>query len=145
MSLKNFIAKHFLVFGIVLLLISNIFTATIVWEKAKNEVLIDQFVFSMNAANEYFESYERYRNDMDKKNAISELGSAVKIAYQVDENSRIYKERNLLARFYDELQRDNDTIPSDFAKDICQKLSQNPCDMTAYVRLSEVLNQISYS
>ena len=69
---------------------------------------------------------------------------AYRVAYQFDPNSRIYKERGSLNLFYYELQKDNDAIPIGYTKGLCQKLAENPYDMTAYAELTELINLISH-
>lgn len=93
MRTRNLIEKRIVILGITLLIVSNVLTATFVRKNIKEEILEDQFILAMNAANDYFESFEQYGSNLDKKLAISEWGAATRVAYQFDPNSRIYKER----------------------------------------------------
>ena len=144
MRTRNLIEKRIVILGITLLIVSNVLTATFVRKNIKEEILEDQFILAMNAANDYFESFEQYGSNLDKKLAISEWGAATRVAYQFDPNSRIYKERGSLNLFYYELQKDNDAIPICYTKGLCQKLAENPYDMTAYAELTELINLISH-
>lgn len=60
MRTRNLIEKRIVILGITLLIVSNVLTATFVRKNIKEEILEDQFILAMNAANDYFESFEQY-------------------------------------------------------------------------------------
>lgn len=70
MRTRNLIEKRIVILGITLLIVSNVLTATFVRKNIKEEILEDQFILAMNAANDYFESFEQYGSNLDKKLAI---------------------------------------------------------------------------
>ena len=80
MRTRNLIEKRIVILGITLLIVSNVLTATFVRKNIKEEILEDQFILAMNAANDYFESFEQYGSNLDKKLAISEWGAATRVA-----------------------------------------------------------------
>lgn len=128
------------VFCVVALIMSNVLTATFVKGHAEKELLEDAYIQSMCAAGDYLDTFEMSGSGDDKAYAAASWGTAVQVAFRFNENSRIFKERNLLNQIYFELLRDDSHISIQSISSICKKLEEDPYDITAYAELNELLN-----
>lgn len=142
--MRNRSTKVIITLGMLLLMISNILTATWVKKSTERQLLESQFSIAMHTANSYFDMYEQTGRYHDMALATSAWGTGVQIAFQFEDESRIFRERNVLNQVYHELQSGESEISTNDVSRVCKKLAEDPHDMTAYAELNEIFNLISH-
>lgn len=133
-------SKIIVILFVVVLIFTNVLTATFVNINTKKALLEDAYIQSVCAVSDSLDAYEKSESRNDKLYAAAAWRTAVQISFQFNENCRIFKERNLLNQIYFELLRDDSHISICSLNSIVKMLREDPYDMAAYAELNELLN-----